>query len=172
MIFDLDDTLVHSGAVREAFAIAATAYGIRPRALLRTLVALPGRPALEIFEALGLARARAIKATERFLAELEELNAQAPPVPYPDAPDPSWTSRAVTVGDSPQDMRLGAEHRVPIRIGVDRSGDPRALFAAGATHVVNALAEIVPIVASSRCGFDHRVSRQTRLRPSYERRFE
>jgi len=182
VIFDLDDTLV-----------------------------LPGRPALEIFEALGLARARAIKATERFLAELEELNAQAPPVPYPDAgrtlrelaadgaqlmlstgssperarrvldqegwdgftvvlgsdaacskgtahydrmaaeaPDPSWTSRAVTVGDSPQDMRLGAEHGVPMRIGVNRSGDPRALFAAGATHFVNALAEIVPIVASAR----------------------
>jgi phosphoglycolate phosphatase-like HAD superfamily hydrolase len=53
------------------------------------------------------------------------------------------------VGDSPQDMRLGAEHGVPIRIGVDRDGDPRALFAAGATHVVRALAEIVSIVATA-----------------------
>ena len=34
------------------------------------------------------------------------------------------------------DMRLGAEHGVPVRIGVDRDGDPRPLFAAGATHVV------------------------------------
>ncbi len=211
VIFDLDDTLVHSDAVREAFAIAADAYGVRPRRLLRTLDALPGRPALEIFEALGLTRAQAIEATTRFLSELDALNAQAPPVPYPDAdrtlrelaahgaqlilstgssprrarqvldqegwdgftvvlgsdatcskgrahydrmaeeaPDPSWTSRAITVGDSPQDMRLGAEHGVPIRIGVDRSGDPRALFAAGATHVVNALAEIMPIVATAR----------------------
>ncbi len=211
VIFDLDDTLVHSDAVREAFAITVDAYGIRPRRLLRTLDALPGRPALEIFEALGLPRAHAIKAAERFLAELDELNAQAPPVPYPDAdmtlrelaaygaqlmlstgssperarrvldqegwdgftvvlgsdagcskgsahydrmaeeaPDPLWTSRAITVGDSAQDMRLGAEHGVPIRIGVNRGGDPRALFAAGATHVVNALAEIMPIVATAR----------------------
>ena len=54
------------------------------------------------------------------------------------------------MGDSPQDMRLGAEHGVPIRIGIDRDGDPRPLFAAGATHVVSALAEVVPIVASIR----------------------
>ena len=45
-------------------------------------------------------------------------------------------------------MRLGAEHGVPVRIGVDRDGDPRSLFAAGATHVVTALKDIVPIVAS------------------------
>jgi hypothetical protein len=36
---------------------------------------------------------------------------------------------------------------VPVRIGIDRDGDPRALFAAGATHVVRALAEVVSIVA-------------------------
>ena len=53
----------------------------------------------------------------------------------------------MTVGDSPQDMRLGAEHGVPVRIGIDRDGDPRSLFAAGATHVVTALKDIVPIVA-------------------------
>ena len=40
--------------------------------------------------------------------------------------DEGWTRHAVTVGDSPQDMRLGAEHGVPVRIGVDRDGDPRA----------------------------------------------
>jgi hypothetical protein len=45
-------------------------------------------------------------------------------------------------------MRLGAEHGVPVRIGIDRSGDPQPLFAAGATHVVSALAEVVRIVAS------------------------
>jgi phosphoglycolate phosphatase-like HAD superfamily hydrolase len=210
VIFDLDDTLVHSDAVREAFEVAGEEYGIKRWVLMRTLDALPGRPALEIFEALGLTRAEAVAATDLFLAELDDLNAHAPPVPYPDAdmtlrelaahgaqlmlstgssperaqrvldhegwdaftvvlgsdaacskgtahydrfakeaPDPSWTRRAITVGDSPQDMRLGAEHGVPIRIGVDRDGDPRALFAAGATHVVRALAEIVPIVATA-----------------------
>ena len=60
------------------------------------------------------------------------------------APDDRWTLPAVTVGDSPSDMRLGAEHGVPVRIGIDRDGDPRPLFAAGATHVVRALADILP----------------------------
>jgi hypothetical protein len=46
-------------------------------------------------------------------------------------------------------MRLGAKHGVSVRIGVDRDGDPRPLFAAGATHVVRALADIVPIVATA-----------------------
>ena len=52
---------------------------------MRTLEALPGRPAWEIFEALGCERAAAVEATDRFLAELDERNAQAPPVAYPDA---------------------------------------------------------------------------------------
>jgi hypothetical protein len=47
-------------------------------------------------------------------------------------------------------MRLGAEPGGPIRIGIDREGDPRRLYAAGATHVVSALAEVVSIVASIR----------------------
>jgi thiamine pyrophosphate-dependent acetolactate synthase large subunit-like protein len=64
------------------------------------------------------------------------------------APDPAWTRSAVTVGDSPADMRFGAEHGVPVRIGVDRDGDPAPLIAAGATHVVRALAEVVSIVKS------------------------
>ena len=59
------------------------------------------------------------------------------------APDPAWTRHAITVGDSPADMRLGAEHGVPVRIGIDRDGDPRPLLAAGATHVVGALADIL-----------------------------
>ena len=59
------------------------------------------------------------------------------------------TRRAVTVGDSPSDMRLGAEHGVPVRIGVERDGDPRPLLAAGATHVVRTLGEILPIVAAA-----------------------
>jgi phosphoglycolate phosphatase-like HAD superfamily hydrolase len=210
VIFDLDDTLVHSDAVRDAFESAGEEYGIERSILMRTLDALPGRPALEIFEALGLASDAATGATDLFLGELDAINALAPPVPYPDAaltlrelaehgaqlmlstgssperaqrvldhegwdsftvvlgsdaacskgtahydrfskaaPDPAWTRRAITIGDSPQDMRLGAEHGVPIRIGVDRDGDPRALFAAGATHVVNALADIMPIVVGA-----------------------
>jgi phosphoglycolate phosphatase-like HAD superfamily hydrolase len=210
VIFDLDDTLVHSDAVRMAFALVGDGYGINRVRLTRALDGLPGRPAREIFDALGLGDKDAITATERFLTILDELNAQAPPVAYPDADttlrelaasgaqlmlstgssperarrvlddegwdaftvvlgsdgacnkgaahydriaeqttaDTCWTHHAVTVGDSPQDMRLGAEHGVPIRIGIDRDGDPRPLFAAGATHVVSALAEVVPIVAS------------------------
>jgi phosphoglycolate phosphatase-like HAD superfamily hydrolase len=210
VIFDLDDTLVHSDAVRAAYAIVGDEYAV-PRALLtRKLNGLPGRPAREIFEALGLDSRQAMLATERFLTELDELNAQAPPIAYPDAhttlrelaargaqlllstgssperarrvldqegwdgftmvlgsdavcskgsghydrmatqaPDETWTHRAVTVGDRPQDMRLGVEHGVRIRIGVVRDGDPRALIAAGATHVVRALAQIVPIVATT-----------------------
>ncbi len=209
VIFDLDDTLVHSDAVRRAFTLVADGLEICRELLTRTLDALPGRPAREIFEALGLEADRATHATSRFFGELDELNRHAPPVAYPDAghtlrelaasgaqlmlstgssperarqvldqegwdgfvvvlgsdddcskgaahydrmaaeaPDGSWTLRAVTVGDSPADMRLGAEHGVPVRIGIDRDGDPRPLFAAGATHVVHALADIVPIVAA------------------------
>jgi phosphoglycolate phosphatase-like HAD superfamily hydrolase len=208
VIFDLDDTLVHSSAVREAFAVVAAEHGIGRDVLMRTLDKLPGRPAHEIFVALGLDAEAADEATDRFLAELDDRNRQAPPVAYPDAdatlrelaaagaqlmlstgssperaqrvldeagwhdgftvvlgsdarcrkgrahydrlaahaPDPAWTRRAVTVGDSPADMRLGAEHGVPIRIGVDRDGDPARLIAAGATHVVRALADVVKIV--------------------------
>jgi phosphoglycolate phosphatase-like HAD superfamily hydrolase len=209
VIFDLDDTLVHSDAVREAFGVVGDAYGVGRATLTRTLDGLPGRPAREIFAALGLSHASAHAATKRFLGVLDELNAVAPPIAYPDAdttlrelaaqgaqlmlstgsslerarrvldhegwdaftvvlgsdedcskgdahydriaqetPEREWTNHAVTVGDSPQDMRLGAEHGVPIRIGIDRDGDPRPLFAAGATHVVSALAEVVSIVAS------------------------
>lgn len=210
VIFDLDDTLVHSDAVREAFGVVADSYRIERARLTDTLNALPGRPAREIFAHLGLDEQRAVEATERFLTILEDFNAQAPPVPYPDADttlrelaaagaqlmlstgssperarnvldregwdaftvvlgsddrcskgaahydrmakeaplEERWTNRAVTVGDSPQDMRLGAEHGVPIRIGIDRKADPRSLFAAGATHVVSRLADVVPIVAS------------------------
>jgi phosphoglycolate phosphatase-like HAD superfamily hydrolase len=211
VIFDLDDTLVRSDAVRTAFGVVGDERGIARDRLTRTLDDLPGRPAREIFDALGLDARAAIEATDRFLAILDELNQQAPPVAYPDAhttlrelaaqgaqlmlstgssperakqvldhegwdsftvvlgsdhtcskgdahyyrfaqetPDSAWTQSAITVGDSPQDMRLGAEHGVPVRIGIDRNGDPRRLYAAGATHVVSALAEVLSIVASVR----------------------
>ncbi len=206
VIFDLDDTLVHSSAVREAFACVARERGIDQALMTRTLDALPGRPAQDIFEALGCAADAAQSATERFLARLDELNGHLPTVAYDDAdatlrelaargttlvlstgssperaqqviaqegwefevvlgstetcrkgsahyeqvaaaaPDKWWTSRAITVGDSPADMLLGAMHGVPVRIGIDRDGDPRPLFAAGATHVVAALSEILKIV--------------------------
>src|SRR5262249_44652911 len=64
------------------------------------------------------------------------------------ASDPRWARNAITVGASPADMRLGAEHGVPVRIGIDREGDPRPLLAAGATHVVGALADILEIIAA------------------------
>jgi phosphoglycolate phosphatase-like HAD superfamily hydrolase len=208
VIFDLDDTLVHSDAVREAFGVVAGERGIDCEALTRTLDTLPGRPAHEIFEALGVGEADA--ATARFLECLDELNGDLPTVAYEDAdatlrelaargstlmlstgssperarkvldqegwdtftvvlgsdetcrkgdahyeriaaqaPDPAWTARAITIGDSPTDMRLGAQHGVPVRIGIDRDGDPRPLLAAGATHVVRALADVLTIIAAA-----------------------
>lgn len=203
VIFDLDDTLVHSSAVREAFACVASDRGIDPVLMTRTLDALPGRPAQDIFAALGCDGDAAQQATERFLARLDELNGHLPTVAYEDADatlrelaargstlvlstgssperahavleqegwefevvlgstdschkgrahyeqvsaDMSWTRRAITIGDSPADMRLGAECGVPVRIGIDRDGDPRRLLAAGATHVVAALSDILRII--------------------------
>src|SRR3954452_7032989 len=203
VIFDLDDTLVHSDAVREAFAVVAGEHAIALDVLEDVLDTLPGRPALEIFAALGLGR----EATARFLDALDELNDCVPTVPYPDAgavlrelaargsqlmlspgsspqraqrvleqegcdafqvvlgsdegclkgrehydriaaeaADRAWLREAVTVGDSPRDMRLGAEHGVPVRIGIDRDGDPRPLLAAGATHGASTLADTRPIL--------------------------
>jgi phosphoglycolate phosphatase-like HAD superfamily hydrolase len=208
VIFDLDDTLVHSDAVREAFAMAARECDVDIALLTRTLDALPGRPAHEIFETLGVEDADA--ATGRFLECLDELNGALPTVAYADAdttlrelaargstlmlstgssperaqkvldqegwdsfkvvlgsdescrkgtahyeqfaaqaPNPTWTTHAITIGDSPADMRLGAQHGVPIRIGVDRDGDPRPLLAAGATHVVTALADVLAIIPAA-----------------------
>ena len=64
-----------------------------------------------------------------------------------EADDANWMEQAVTVGDSPSDMRLGAEHGVPVRIGIDRGGDAVRLLKAGATHVVSSLSAILPILA-------------------------
>lgn len=203
MIFDLDDTLVHSSAVREAFACVARDRGIDPVLMTRTLDALPGRPAQDIFQALGCDAGAAQQATDRFLSRLDELNGRLPTVAYDDADatlrelaargstlvlstgssperahavleqegwefevvlgstdacrkgrahyeqvsvDMTWTRRAITIGDSPTDMRLGAECGVPVRIGIDRDGDPLSLLAAGATHVVAALRDVLRII--------------------------
>lgn len=207
VIFDLDDTLVHSNAVREAFACCARSLGIDPVLMTRTLDTLPGHPAQEIFEALGCAAQEADVATARFLDRLDVLNGALPTVAYDDAhdtlrelaargstlvlstgssperarrvldqegwdaftvilgsdatcrkgpshyeqvaacaPDPWWARRAITIGNSPTDMRLGAAYGVPIRIGIDRDGDPRPLLEAGATHVVSGLADVLEII--------------------------
>jgi phosphoglycolate phosphatase-like HAD superfamily hydrolase len=210
VLFDLDDTLVHSDAVREAFAVVAREHDVAAASLAVTLDALPGRPALEIFEALGLAADTARIACARFFTVLDEVNERVPTVAYPDADtvlrelaargetlmlstgsspdrarrvleqegwdafevvlgsdrgctkgrahydriatehaDGGWVRDAVTIGDSPTDMRLGAEHGIPIRIAIDRDGDPQSLLAAGATHVVRSLADILPIVTAA-----------------------
>jgi phosphoglycolate phosphatase-like HAD superfamily hydrolase len=211
VIFDLDDTLVHSDAVRHAFCEVAAAHGIDAAAVNAACDALPGRPALNIFEAVGLPRDDAADAAVAFLACLERANAVADAVSYPDAdrtlrivrehasklflstgsPEHRarrvladhgwrlfdlvlgggdanmkgpghfdvmsrhlrgwrrWTRQAAAVGDSPQDMRLAAEHGVAVRIGVDRGSDARALRAHGATHVVERLADVVPIIAAA-----------------------
>src|SRR5689334_13530530 len=85
VIFDLDDTLVHSSAVREAFASVARELAIDTLLMTRTLDALPGRPAQDIFEALGCDADAAQCATDRFLARLDELNGRLPTVAYDDA---------------------------------------------------------------------------------------
>ena len=210
VIFDLDDTLVHSDAVRAAFGAVADELGVSRSLLTRTLDGLPGRPAAEIFRALGLSDATARAAAARFLDLLAELDERVPTVAYPDADttvrvlaargttlmlstgspperarkvldqegwdafsvalgsragcrkgpahyeqmgasaaDDAWAQDAVTVGDSPADMRLGAEHGVPVRIGIARDRDPATLRAAGATHVVHTLADILPILATA-----------------------
>jgi phosphoglycolate phosphatase-like HAD superfamily hydrolase len=209
VIFDLDDTLVHSDAVRAAFGVVAEELGVERSDMAALLDAMPGRPAFEIFETLGLRRAAARAAAGRFMSLLHDLNAELPTVAYPDAastlraleasgstlmlstgssparaqqvleqqgwsafslvlgsdreslkgPDHfeqisaeatlGWTARAATVSDSPRDMRLGAEHGVPVRIGIDRDGDAAALVAAGATHVVSSLSDILPILAAA-----------------------
>ena len=209
VLFDLDDTLVHSDAVREAFAIIACEHEIGRDRLCGVLDALTGRPALEVFQALGLRGEPAHAATSRFLSVLDELNERVPTVAYPDADavlrelaargstlmlstgssparahrvleqegwdafhvvlgsdaacakgrahydriaeqaDAGWVRDAVTIGDSPADMRLGAEHGVPVRIGIDRDGDPAPLLEAGATHVVGTLADVLAIVAAA-----------------------
>jgi phosphoglycolate phosphatase-like HAD superfamily hydrolase len=209
VIFDLDDTLVHSDAVRAAFGVVAEELGVACGSMSSLLDAMPGRPAFEIFLALGLRRDAARAAAGRFLSLLHDLNAELPTVAYPDAAETlraleacgstlmlstgssparaarvleqegwdafslvlgsdreclkgadhyeqiaaeataGWTSHAATIGDSPRDMRLGAEHGVPIRIGIDRDGDASALVEAGATHVVATLSDILPILAAA-----------------------
>jgi phosphoglycolate phosphatase-like HAD superfamily hydrolase len=209
VIFDLDDTLVHSDAVRAAFRVIGAELAVAVSEMEELLDAMPGRPAFEIFEALGLARAAARAAAGRFTSLLHDFNAALPIVPYPDAAatlaaleatgsklmlstgssperaravleaqgwdgfslvlgssrecakgvahfeqitaeasSTDWASSAVTIGDSPRDMRLGAEAGVPVRIGVNRDGDPSALVAAGATHVVSTLSDIIPILTT------------------------
>ena len=210
VIFDLDDTLVHSDAVRAAFGVVAEEMGVTRASMSSLLDAMPGRPAFEIFLALGLRRAAARAAAGRFLSLLHDLDSELPTVAYPDAASTlqalealgstlmlstgssparaarvleqegwdafslvlgsdretlkgaahyeqisaeatssDWTSHAATIGDSPRDMRLGAEHGVPIRIGIDRDGDASALLEAGATHVVSTLSDILPILTAA-----------------------
>jgi phosphoglycolate phosphatase-like HAD superfamily hydrolase len=206
VIFDLDDTLVHSAAVREAFGVVADEFGIERVSLAAALDGLPGRPAVEIFLALGFPRASARAAAARFLGLLHDLSGELPTVPYPDAGPtlralassgstlmlstgstaerahavlreqgwqefslvlgssdgslkgsehfaridatvaPDWVASSATIGDSPRDMRLAAEAGVPLRIGIDRDGDPTPLVEAGATHVVATLADVLPIL--------------------------
>ena len=74
------------------------------------------------------------------VAHFEQITAEASST--------DWASTAVTIGDSPRDMRLGAEAGVPVRIGISRDGDSSALLAAGATHVVSTLSAIIPILTT------------------------
>ena len=210
VIFDLDDTLVHSDAVRRAFCDVAIDRGFAADRVNAVCDVLPGRPALEIFEGLGLSRDEAADDAVRFLARLEALDEQLPAVAYPDAaatlravrargaqlilstgssPERAhrvlaqagwgefalvlgsapaqrkgaahfaamaehagarqWTGEAAAVGDSPADMRLAVDHGVPVRIGIQRGREAAALLAEGATHVVQRLADIVPILAAA-----------------------
>ena len=51
-----------------------------------------------------------------------------------------FVARTATVGDGLADMRIGAQHRIALRIALDESRDREdALRAAGATHVMGEL---------------------------------
>ena len=210
VIFGLDETLVHSDAVRRAFCSVAAQRGIGPDAVHAACDAHPGCAAAAIFEALGYAPAEAAGAGADFLRRLEELDRELPAVPYADAEatlramrargahlilstgstperaqrvlddegwgdfelvlgsepagrkgpehframsdflgEQGWTAAAATIGDRPSDMRLGLEHGVPVRIGLDRCADADALRAAGATHVVRSLSDAVALLADA-----------------------
>ena len=117
VIFDLDDTLVHSDAVREAFEIAGEEFGISYRVMMRTLDSLPGRPAREIFEALGLDERAGDHRHRSLPGALDQLNIFAPPVPYPDA-DMTLRELAahgaqlmLSTGSSPERAQPGARQR-------------------------------------------------------------
>ena len=84
VVFDLDDTLVRSDAVRAAFASVVADAGISRETMDAACDALPGRPARDIFAAVGL-DADAEHRTARFGDRLEALNAVLPAVRYPDA---------------------------------------------------------------------------------------
>jgi len=85
VIFDLDDTLVHSDAVRAAFGRVADELRVARARMSTLLDSLPGRPAFEIFEALGMRRDVARAAAGRFMSLLHDLNESVPTVAYPDA---------------------------------------------------------------------------------------
>lgn len=70
-----------------------------------------------------------------------------------------FTPHAITVGDGPFDMQFGKAEGIPYRIGFtplthgreDRAG---ALRAAGATHIIRDLREVLGIVAEIESGRD------------------
>src|SRR5919204_154287 len=84
-MFDLHDTPRHLGAVRAAFGRVADELCVGRAAMSALLDSMPGRPAFEIFEALGMPRAAARAAAGRFMSLLHDLNESVPTVAYPDA---------------------------------------------------------------------------------------
>ena len=82
VIFDLDDTLVHSDAVREAFAVVAGAEGHRRGKFScgHSTRFRDEQGARSSRRSASGAR-EAVAATDRFLNELDERNRKAPPVP-------------------------------------------------------------------------------------------
>lgn len=124
MIFDLDDTLVHSDAVRAAFGVVAEELGVARASMSSLLDAMPGRPAFEIFLALGLRRDAARAAAGRFMSLLHDLNDVVPTVAYPDAAE---TLRALEASGSTLMLSTGSSPARAARVLAQEGWDAFAL---------------------------------------------
>jgi phosphoglycolate phosphatase len=124
VIFDLDDTLVHSDAVRAAFARVADELAVARETMSALLDAMPGRPAFEIFLAIGLRRDAARAAAGRFLSLLHDLNDVVPTVAYPDA---GATLRALEASGSTLMLSTGSSPARAARVLEQEGWDAFAL---------------------------------------------
>jgi phosphoglycolate phosphatase len=132
VIFDLDDTLVHSDAVRAAFGRVADELRVTRARMSSLLDSLPGRPAFEIFEALGMRRDAARAAAGRFMSLLHDLNDSVPTVAFPDAGPTlealaeSGSTLMLSTGSSParamKVLRQEGWDAFSLVLGSDRSG--------------------------------------------------
>jgi phosphoglycolate phosphatase len=146
VIFDLDDTLVHSEAVRAAFAIVAGELGVEWPRMSSLLDAMPGRPAFEIFEALGLRRPDARSAAGRFMSTLHDLDDKLPTIAFPDAAD---TLRALEASGSTLMLSTGSSRERAQRVLEQEGWDAFALVLGSDRECVKGAAHYQQIEAEA-----------------------